>query len=171
MTQTDAHTCAQNGHTAAGQGVCLWSSRSGSPAAAAPWVCQVSVRGHAWGLNDGRMGGGRDGSRLMCRQRRSLLCVGEAHKAAFSVCAGTEGPPFSGHGCFLSELGESSSHQRGDATSFSSHYVLIRGCYRGGGEDQEQAGMLNCARRDHKAFRGCPSAAGLRAALKLSAHG
>lgn len=52
------------------------------------------------GLNDGRMGGGRDGSRLMCRQRRSLLCVSEAHKAA-SVCAGTEGPPFTGHSSFF----------------------------------------------------------------------
>ena len=34
------------------------------------------------GLNDGRMGGGRDGGWLMCRQRRSLLCVSEAYKAA-----------------------------------------------------------------------------------------
>lgn len=100
QTQTDTQTCAHNGHTAAGQGVCLWSSCSGSPAAAAVWVCQVSVRGACMGLNDGRMGGGRDGSRLMCRQRRSLLCVSEAHKAA-SVCAGTEGPPFTGHSFFF----------------------------------------------------------------------
>lgn len=106
------------------------------------------------GLNDGRMGGGRAGSWLMCRQRGSLLCVSEAHKAA-SVCAGTERPPFTGHNYFLSmlsvacgasacyraALGEPSSLQRGDATSFSSHYVLIRGCYRGGGEDQKQTEM------------------------------
>lgn len=38
-----------------------------------------------------------------------------------------------------SELRESSSPQCGDATSFSSHYVLIRGRYRGGGgSDQKQ---------------------------------
>lgn len=49
QTQTDTQTCAHNGHTAAGQGVCLWSLCSGSPAAAALRVCQVSVRGHAWG--------------------------------------------------------------------------------------------------------------------------
>lgn len=40
-------------------------------------------------LNDGRLGGGREGWWLMCRQRGSLLCVSEAHKAA-SVCGGTE---------------------------------------------------------------------------------
>lgn len=45
--------------------------------------------GAGMGLNDGTLGGGRDGWWLMCRQRRSLLCVGEAHKAA-SVCGGTE---------------------------------------------------------------------------------
>lgn len=45
--------------------------------------------GAGMGLNDGRLGGGRDGWWLMCRQRRSLLCVSEAYKAA-SVCDGTE---------------------------------------------------------------------------------
>lgn len=39
----------------------------------------------------------------------------------------------------LAVLRESSSPQCGDATSFSSHYVLIRERYRGGGgEDQKQ---------------------------------
>lgn len=47
-------------------------------------------KGAGVGLNDGRrMGGGRDGWWLTCRQRRSLLCVSEAYKAA-SVCDGTE---------------------------------------------------------------------------------
>lgn len=63
--------------------------------------------------------------------------------------------------------------QRGDATSFSSHYVLIRGCYRGGGEDQKQTGMRRRTahtittrpRRDEA----CPSAASLKATLKLLA--
>ena len=45
--------------------------------------------GAGMGLNDGRLGGGRDRWWLMCRQRRSLLCVCEAYKAA-SVCGGTE---------------------------------------------------------------------------------
>lgn len=136
------------------------------------------------------MGGGRDGSWLMCRQRRSLLCVSEAHKAA-PVCAGTERPPFTLHDYFLSALcvafrscrpspcyraalGEPSSLQCGDATSFSSHYVLIRGCYRGGGEDQKQTGMRRRSahtiatrpRRDEA----CPSAASLKATLKLLAY-
>ena len=31
--------------------------------------------GAGMGLNDGRLGGGRDGRRLMCRQRRSLLRI------------------------------------------------------------------------------------------------
>lgn len=48
-------------------------------------------KGAGMGLNDGRrMGGGRDGWWLTCRQRRSLLRVSEAYKAA-SVCDGTEG--------------------------------------------------------------------------------
>lgn len=47
--------------------------------------------GAGMGLNDGRMGGGRDGWCLMCRQRRTLLCVSEAYKAA-SVCDGTDRP-------------------------------------------------------------------------------
>lgn len=136
------------------------------------------------------MGGGRDGSWLMCRQRGSLLCVSEAHKAA-TVRAGTERPPFTVHNYFLSmlcvafrscrlspcyraALGEPSSLQCGDATSFSSHYVLIRGCYRGGGEDQKQAEMRRRAahtittrpRRDEA----CPSAASLKATLKLLAY-
>lgn len=126
-------------------------------------------KGAGVGLNDGRrMGGGRDGWWLTCRQRRSLLCVSEAYKAA-SVCDGTEGQgtvaqsqrgclPVSSQNYFLSawfsvhlrptagaasplflhksELAvhsESSSPQCGDATSFSSHYVLIRGRHGGGG--------------------------------------
>lgn len=136
------------------------------------------------------MGGGRDGSWLMCRQRGSLLCVSEAHKAA-TVCAGTERPPFTVHNYFLSmlsvafrscrlspcyraALGEPSSLQCGDATSFSSHYVLIRGCCRGGGEDQKQTEMRRRTahtittrpRRDEA----CPSAARLKATLKLLAY-
>lgn len=123
------------------------------------------------GLNDGRMDGGRDGWWLMFRQRRSLLCVTGAYKAA-SVCDGTERQghtnkvPYTPHQrpsqtsiiffpCFLSHLcpaacvpyqcyctalRESSSIRCVDATSFSSHYVLIRGRYRGGGEaHQKQA--------------------------------
>lgn len=76
--------------------------------------------------------------------------------------------------CYGTMLRDSSSHQRGDATSFSSHYVLIRGCYRGGGEDQKQAEM--CRRTAHTITtrpsrdEGCPSAASLKATLKLSAH-
>lgn len=122
--------------------------------------------GAGMGLNDGRLGGGRDGWWLMCRQRRSLLCVSEAYKAA-SVCDGTErqgtvaqaqcrcllssrtqnyflfsvsisspmlSRPLSAQLRALAVLRESSSPQCGDATSFSSHYVLIRGRYRGGGE-------------------------------------
>lgn len=117
--------------------------------------------GAGMGLNDGRLGGGRDGWWLMCRQRRSLLCVSKAYKAA-SVCGRTErlgtvaqtqrwclfssrdtelfsvlllllSRPLSAHLRALQLLGESSSPQCGDATSFSSHYVLIRGRYRGGG--------------------------------------
>lgn len=78
--------------------------------------------------------------------------------------------------CYCVVLRESSSHQCGDATSFSSHYVLIRGCYRGGGEDQKQ--WQRCATELHTRLprglseidEGCPSAASLKATLKLSAH-
>lgn len=50
-----------------------------------PSFCMGAGRG----LNDERLRGGRDGWWLMCRQRRPLLCVSEAYKAA-SVCDGTE---------------------------------------------------------------------------------
>lgn len=129
-------------------------------------------KGAGMGLNDRRMGGGRDGWWLMCRQRRSLLCVSEAYKAA-SVCDGTErqgtvaqprcrclplhvriilfqcfvsssvsqpvsSPLVSAQLQALAVFRESSSPQCGDATSFSSHYVLIRGRHRGGGEDDQK---------------------------------
>lgn len=134
------------------------------------------------GLNDRRMGGGRDGWWLMCRQRRSLLCVSEAYKAA-SVCDGTERQGTVAQPrcrclpshvriilfqCFVSSsvpqpvlsllvsaqlqalavFRESRSPQCGDATSFSSHYVLIRGRHRGGGED-DQKQIRRCATELH----------------------
>lgn len=87
----------------------------------------------------------------MCRQRRSLLCVSGAYKAA-SVCDRTERQGTvaqTQRRCFLSFLiplsvvflsslcclctENPAAPQCGDATSFSSHYVLIRGLYRRGG--------------------------------------
>lgn len=103
--------------------------------------------------------------RLMCTQRGSLLCVSEAYKAA-SVCNRTEGQgtvQIRGHRIILSVpllccclcsltllvLRESSSPQCGDATSFSSHYVLIRGRYT----EEEGIGPETVTKMHRASFR------------------
>lgn len=56
--------------------------------------------------------------------------------------------------CYGTMLRESSSHQRGDATSFSSHYVLIRMLQRRrGGPETGRDVPLNCTHDYHKAFQ------------------
>lgn len=87
-TQTDMETHTQWSYGCRAGGVSLELKQKRHGCSCSQGVPSFS-EGACMGLNDGRMDGGRDGGWLMFRQRRSLLCVTGAYKAA-SVCDGTE---------------------------------------------------------------------------------